>query len=323
MSVEAQQQQLSALEADKQLYRETSDQISLLDEQYKKLNTTVTKGGTLADKAGAKQLTLELEAMSAAIDDVTKELIKNSDETLAKRSKIAAAMSLEHKTIFELADAYTVLRDAGIDATDEQIARAQDLSKAISGIGEAMSQSESSDMKSYFEALKNGQADAAQGFEMLGKAFLRAIIKGFAAALLQESAFYNAKGIAALISLVDAPAAPGYFAAGAALAAAGAATELGAAQLADGGVTIGGSATEDTIPALLRKNEAVVPLDDPRALAKMGLLGGGGSPSFNITVHGATDPAGTARAVGRAGGQLLQQFDDQQRRQGRRAPIGG
>lgn len=281
-------------------------------------------GPDLAAIARANQARIERNQLDQDNLDAQRELIKNSDETEAKRLKINEALGIEIDTLLNLTDAYRTLREAGIEASDTEIARAQKLTEIFSSLGNTIAAAQTEEMNKFFQAIEEGSATAADALSYLGKGLVRGMGKAISQVLDMYAALYAAKAAAAFYEFDFASGAK-FMAGSAALSAASAGVQTTVSKLSDGGVSIGGTATEDTIPALLRKNEAVVPLDDPRAMAKMrGAMGGGGGINLGgITFNGVN---GAEDALGRfqsAGTTLLRRIDEAQRRKGVRVPRGG
>jgi len=198
---------------------------------------------------------------------------------------------------------------------EEEERQAQELENTLRQVGSTMANVQATEMQAFFTGLKDGTTQAQDALANLGKAFLKGTVAALGDVLIQKGAVYNFEALAALISIVNAAAAPGLFAAGAFLTGAGGGMKALAAGLKDGGVTIAGSTTTDTIPAMLRKNEAVVPLDDPRARRKLGGLGGVSVGSFQVVLPNVRDSSGFQSQSTAL--SLVKQLDRVQRRQGR------
>jgi len=302
LSQEQDQKNIARLSTLSEETRKLADEIARLDLAYQKLNTQQAAGGGLAGKAGKNQDALL--AAEAAKDiaegmlEVEKLIDKQLTETTEKRRRIADILAFEGETLLGNLDAFIQLQDAAGMATDEQIAKAEQLSSALQSIGSTMASVQANEMEAFFTAMKQGTVDGALWYEALGRAMLKSAVSAFGDVLIQEAAVYNFRALAAGLSL-NLPAVGTNLLAGSLLSAAGGGFKALAAGLNNGGYAIGGSAVEDSIPAMIRKNEAVVPLDDPRAMADIGAAmaaagssGGMKVGSFQVVLPNVRDAKG-------------------------------
>lgn len=148
--------------------------------------------------------------------------------------------------------------------------------------GETAAKEVTSDMTTFFDSVKKGTKDLGGTFEELGKSMEKAVLKAIAASMEQYSAFDFTAATIALIS-EDYYDAGIDFAKGSAWAAAAGGVNSIANGLAKGGFATGGRTDRDTIPVNIRKEELVVPLDDPKAVNAMkDALGGGSGGDITI-----------------------------------------
>ena len=155
----------------------------------------------------------------------------------------------------------------------------------------SLAETTSAEMVKAYEA---GTLSVASAFEILGKAIFKALVMATGEALVQQGAADLAKAAAAVLTGVEAVAAPGYMAAGLELEAAGG-TIMGVAQaaLADGAVV---TAPTVVLAGEGPEPEAVLPLSKLSAM----LGGTGGSDQFHVHQHFAP---GTTQAQAQKLGQ--------------------
>jgi hypothetical protein len=302
LSSEQDQKNVARLAALTDQTRRLGDELARLDEAYRKLSAQPIARDGLAGKAGKNQEALnaaeQAKDIAEGMLEVEKLIDKQLKETLTTRRKVAEILALEGDTMLGNLDAFTQLQAAAGMAREEQIAKAERLSSAIKGIGASMASVQANEMEAFFTAMKQGTVDGALWYEALGRAILKSAISAFGDVLIQEAAVYNFRALAAGLAL-DFPGVGRNLLAGAALASAGGGFKALAAGLNKGGYAIGGSAVEDSIPAMIRKNEAVVPLDDPRAMADIGAAmaaagssGGMRVGSFQVVLPNVRDAKG-------------------------------
>ena len=186
--------------------------------------------------------------------------------------------------------------------------------------GKALAEGIGNGFTDLVKEIHKGTVSLAESFAILGKSIFKSMVIATGQVLIQEGAADFARAIAALISGVGAGAAPGLFAAGAELTAAGGTiVGIGEAALAEGGIV------DRPTHALIGEGgeaEAVIPLSK---LAEMG-YGGGMKLEGGIHLHIHTPNASDARRPGfakDAGHSILSALDAEQRRQGIRKKRGG
>lgn len=186
-------------------------------------------------------------------------------------------------------------------AADDALAKEQELEAALSQTAATMAAVQANAMQPFFASLIEGNKMVIDSFKELGRAMLKSIVSALGDSLIQKGAAKNLEALASVFTPLTAAQAPGLFAAGALLTSGGAGLKALAASLRFGGVTMEGSTTQDTIPALLRKNEVVAPLDDPRAMRKIAEAGMGGASIKNMNVSASFPGVRTASEANRAG----------------------
>lgn len=161
---------------------------------------------------------------------------------------------------------------------------------------------------------KEGSLTLVGAFEMLGRAMVKFTVKAIGETLIQEGSAYIAKAIAAMVSVVGAAAAPGLFAAGASLTAAGG-TMVGAAEayLAEGGIV-----NKPTLAMLGEgnKQEAVIPLE--KGIKWLGNVTHKGNINVslpNVKKPGDINSAATLRTLDR---QIMQSLGNAYQRTGQK-----
>jgi hypothetical protein len=323
--VEAYEKMLSRVDSDLQFAKSEGVRQRLLTEREKilaSLSAEKAKRDEILSAASNeteenKKARLELQRKLKALDEEK----RIRDEIADGMAQVDAMIERATKAENEKADQHQRNLDEANRLLEEQEAK-------FEAIGSTMANVQANEMQTYFTALKEGTMQGSQALEQLGRAFLKSTVSALGDGLIQEGAAYTAKAIAALISVVNAPAAPGLFGAGASLAAAGGGIKAVAAGLNQGGVTVGGNDQFDTIPTLLRKNEIVAPLDDPRAMAQVRKAAGGGDGGGSINLggmvfNGVKDARDAAGMLGRAAREVLSVIDGANRRKGARSKRGG
>ncbi len=212
--------------------------------------------------------------------------LKGADaEKKAASAKIRAKLDGDQKLKRAQADAaemdkfFAELAEEDAEKAEAKIKKQEEAYKHMGGV---IAGQVSSSFESFFDTVLKGNASIADSFLELGKSIARGILNGIAVAVEGYSGEAFAKAIILAVNYDFAGAAKAA-AGGAALAAAAGGIRALGANLAEGGFSVGGSTQEDSLPVNIRKNEAVVPLDDPRAVQNMrealsaSGLGGGGS----------------------------------------------
>lgn len=248
----------------------------------------------LLNRALEKQKALQADT-NAEIDK-SGDKLKNKLRLLKEQEETEESIKENMKFVDDLIEQATVKEQKRADQEKANLEEANRLlaekDQALRNVAGTMASVQANEMQTFFTSLKEGTATAQQGLEAMGRGFLKGMVSALGDVLIQKGAAYNFEALAALVSGVGAAAAPGLFSAGALLTGAGGGMKAVAAGLKEGGVTIAGSTTTDTIPAMLRKNEAVVPLDDPRAQRKLGALGGLQVGSFQVVLPNVRDSKG-------------------------------
>lgn len=143
----------------------------------------------------------------------------------------------------------------------------------------------SQNMQEFFSAVLNGTAKMEQAFEALAKAIGKSLLNVLATALEQMAAVQVAKGLAALATVIEAPAAPGFFAAGAIEATAAGGIRAVAASLAEGGVVHAAPGGHIVQVAEGGQDEVVSPLSTLKGMF------GGGTNNISLSFPNVTSSA--------------------------------
>ncbi len=206
-------------------------------------------------------------------------------------------------------------------AIEAEIEAADRLEEQYRQIGRTLGGVVTNEMTKFFETVIEGNASLADSFAALGKSMAKGILDSIATMIEGWAAEAYAQAIISAIS-EDYAGAAAAAAGGVALSASAAGVRAMGNKLAKGGFVSGGRTDQDTVNATLRKNEAVVPLDDPRALREMsramGKAGGasqGGSNYYQISV---SVPGARPEVAASAAYELGKAIDKKEQRQGRR-----
>ncbi len=149
-------------------------------------------------------------------------------------------------------------------AADEDTIRTKSWETATVAAGNAISSS----LMAFFRRTEEGAEGVGEAFKDMAKGMFKAIVSAIGESLIVQGIAKVAEGIAALLGIVTAGLAPGLFAAGAKLAASGAAIKGLSLALAEGGIV-----TRPTMALVGEAGpEAVIPLD------RAGIGGFGGGP---------------------------------------------
>lgn len=260
--------------------------------------------------------------MQKAAAGIAERARKAEEEAGAKDRQAAAEKRLKETKEAEI-EATKKLEEAEKTRYQGMLDDIKEVEDAARGFANTMVSIQANEMQTFFTALKQGSADAKGFFEAMGRAMLKSVLNAFGDMLIQEAVVYYTRAAVAAYYFNAQGALQGA-ASGSALAAAGGGLKAVAAGLKDGGVTIGGNTTSDTIPAMLRKNEAVIPLDDPRALEKLGGLGGMDVGGVHMHFHGVkgADDAMSAGRIKQASYHILTTLDEANRRRGQKSVRG-
>jgi len=144
-------------------------------------------------------------------------------------------------------------------AEEDTKARAQSIFEAIQSMATGLSTTISGATELMVNKIFEGGLTVVGAFKIMGEAMAKYAISALGESLIAEGTKYFAKGVAALISIVEAPAAPGLFAAGAFISGAGGVLKASASRLK---LAAGGIVTAPT-NALIGEDgpEAVIPLN--------------------------------------------------------------
>lgn len=209
------------------------------------------------------------------------------------------------------------------EAFEMELKAVEELEAQYERFGDLLAGSVTGDMEAFFTMVKEGNADIAQTFEALGNAMIKAMARAIAKVLEMKAAehFVEAIGSAASYDFLGAGM---HAAAGAAYTAAAGGIQAIASGLKDGAMITGGTTQADTFPAMLRKNEAAVPLDDPRAvnsmveaLKKSGVIGAGGNGGNSYQIGQVVVPGASTGAARSAALQTAYELDKVEQRKGR------
>lgn len=304
----------------------TKSAVELVDEQIENAIGRLKSFQALQAQSPTMDYREEMKYIQDLIDNLRKKRdatvgIQKTEDQLNKelREQIEAnALLLDMEK--EREKAIGDIKKAQEDLAEAEEAEREEQQAAYERLGALLAGSVTQDMEAFFALVKEGNATMAQSFEMLGKAMAKSILNAIATMLEAEAAKHFAMAIGALASY-DYPGAALHGAAGGAFGAAAGGIHAIANGLKDGAMITQGRTDQDTVPAMLRKNEGVIPFDDPRAvrsmvtaLQKSGVSGGGGGDRIHIeqvVVPGASLGAARSAAL-----QFGYQLDKEKQRRG-------
>ncbi len=259
-----------------------------------KMNGLVAELDKLGEVEAAEKKREEAGRRAALADIQNKQNIKDMN---AEEAEYQAEDDRNAKKQAEINDLRAkAMHKSRIDEFKEQEDHWHQVIKLEQEFGNTAATTISKDMTTFFDEVKKGTADIGQAFKDVGRDMAKGVLLGLAKVEEQFAAqdFVEAAAYALGYDYYDAAISAGK---GGLWAAAAGATTSVANGLAKGGYTVGGNANTDTIPAMLKKNEVVVPLDDPEATAAMSeAMGGGGVTIQHLTINAADGKRETAQS---------------------------
>ena len=169
---------------------------------------------------------------------------------------------------------------AAVKAQEDAIKRAEELHKKVEAMAKDMAGTLATAMQSFFENVAKGTANLGQVFEALGKAIVKSMALAIAQTLEAKAAEQLAFALGTSLNPLTAFMSPGHTSAAIGYSAAAGAIRASAAAFLDRGGMAQGSGNRDSLPAMIRPGEGVLPFGNPGAMRQLadglGRLGMGG-----------------------------------------------
>jgi len=278
------------------------------------------------ETSAAEKVAIDLDALANTFalreednenkKDKEQEALASTEETrwadIKNKQETDAAMTLSsEESVTQRMQANENLKNFIIGSNEAQLISFGLTFETIKGLAEDMATGISAAIETFVIEARSGATTVEDAFKAMARSMFRAIVKSIGESLIKQGAAKIAQGIAAALGIVTAVAAPGLFAGGAKLIAAGAVIKGASIALAEGGIV-----TEPRMALIGEAGpEAVIPLDK----AGFGAIDLSGS-TFNLSFPDVRDLADveSERFAQSAARQLATGLQDVHKRMGRR-----